>query len=279
MKFSENQNPEGFPENQNPEGNPVSFLRQAIWLFVGCLLGCAAVLPYLSRLQGDTLKEVAEAQGMSLETLVAIAVAQQVVLLLVTITLGLLATRKIGIRLPVFDALARREPIFPHFERFWKPAVMWGGGLGAVVLGLTFAFEPHMPENFLALQEEMIWWEGLLASFYGGFNEEVLTRLFLLGVIAFVLKFFFARSAQEPPVAIFWAANVFAALAFGALHLGPVAGVIDITPVVIVYALLLNGILGLSFGWLFWKFGLAAAMLAHFSTDIVLHVLPHLFGG
>ena len=102
-------------------------------------------------------------------------------------------------------------------------------------------------------------------------------RLFLLSLVALLVKFLFARKAPVLPRWIFWFANVFAALAFGALHLGPVAGLIEITWVVVFYALLLNGILGLSFGWLFLKYGLASAMLAHFSTDIVLHVIPHLF--
>ena len=41
-------------------------------------------------------------------------------------------------------------------------------------------------------------------------------------------------------------------------------------------ALLLNGIGGIVFGWLYWKRGLLAAMLAHFSADIVLHVVTPL---
>jgi hypothetical protein len=38
----------------------------------------------------------------------------------------------------------------------------------------------------------------------------------------------------------------------------------------------LNGLLGVGFGWLYWKYGLESAMLGHFSADIVLHVLPPL---
>jgi membrane protease YdiL (CAAX protease family) len=47
---------------------------------------------------------------------------------------------------------------------------------------------------------------------------------------------------------------------------------------VIVRALLLNGIGGIVFGWLYWKRGLLAAMLAHFSADVVLHVVVPLLG-
>ena len=35
----------------------------------------------------------------------------------------------------------------------------------------------------------------------------------------------------------------------------------------------MNGIPGVAFGWLYWQRGLEAAMVAHFSADLVLHVL------
>ena len=38
-----------------------------------------------------------------------------------------------------------------------------------------------------------------------------------------------------------------------------------------------NGTPGLVFGWLYWRRGLIAAMLAHFGLDLVLKVLIPLF--
>jgi membrane protease YdiL (CAAX protease family) len=38
----------------------------------------------------------------------------------------------------------------------------------------------------------------------------------------------------------------------------------------------LNGLGGLAFGWLYWKRGLESAIMAHFSADIVLHVITPL---
>ena len=63
------------------------------------------------------------------------------------------------------------------------------------------------------------------------------------------------------------------ALLFGAGHLPTTATLMPLTPLVITRALLLNGLGGIVFGWLYWKRGLLAAMLAHFSADIVLHVI------
>jgi membrane protease YdiL (CAAX protease family) len=46
-----------------------------------------------------------------------------------------------------------------------------------------------------------------------------------------------------------------------------------ITPIVVIRAIVLNGILGILYGWLYWHRGLESAMITHFSTDIMLHVL------
>ena len=64
-----------------------------------------------------------------------------------------------------------------------------------------------------------------------------------------------------------------AALLFGLSHLPTAFGVVPLTPVVWTYAIVLNGICGMVFGWLYWRKGLEAAMVAHFLVDIVLHVI------
>ena len=67
-----------------------------------------------------------------------------------------------------------------------------------------------------------------------------------------------------------------AAVVFGLGHLPATAALLPLTPAVIARAVVLNGIPGVVFGWLFWRRGLEAAMVAHFGADLVLHVL---FGG
>ncbi|MBN2313418.1 MAG: CPBP family intramembrane metalloprotease [Sedimentisphaerales bacterium] len=61
---------------------------------------------------------------------------------------------------------------------------------------------------------------------------------------------------------------------FGLGHLPMTARFTEITPLVVLRAIILNGIAGITFGWLYWKKGLESAMISHFTTDIVLHVLP-----
>ena len=51
------------------------------------------------------------------------------------------------------------------------------------------------------------------------------------------------------------------------------ATLVPLTMLVISRALLLNGLLGIAFGYLYRKRGLEAAMISHFSADLILHVL------
>jgi hypothetical protein len=56
-------------------------------------------------------------------------------------------------------------------------------------------------------------------------------------------------------------------------HLPATAALVKVTPLLIGRAILLNGIVGVAAGYLFVRYGLEAAMLAHFAADLVLHGL------
>ena len=81
---------------------------------------------------------------------------------------------------------------------------------------------------------------------------------------------------DQPSTALVWAANGAAALIFGLGHLPLAASLAPLTAMMVVRTLIMNGIAGLAFGWVYWRHGLVAAMVAHASTDVVLHVLSRL---
>ncbi len=76
-----------------------------------------------------------------------------------------------------------------------------------------------------------------------------------------------------PTLAVLWIANVLAAVLFGLGHLPATAALVPLTPLVVVRAVVLNGIVGIGFGYLYFKRGLESAMISHFSADLILHVL------
>jgi hypothetical protein len=115
---------------------------------------------------------------------------------------------------------------------------------------------------------------GFLAALSAGINEETLYHLFGLSLLAWLGGLFLHDSDGRPKPIVFWTANVLFALAFGAAHLPAQTAIgLPLNSLVVVATLVLNGIGGLLFGWLFWKFGLESAMLGHILADILRHSL------
>lgn len=110
----------------------------------------------------------------------------------------------------------------------------------------------------------------LLASVtYGAVIEEVLLRLFLMSLIAFLLYKLSGKKDGKPGTAVFVLANIIAALLFAAGHLPVTFTLLGDSPLIIFRCFLLNGGLGLLFGYLYRKHGLRYAMIAHGGCHIM----------
>ena len=70
-----------------------------------------------------------------------------------------------------------------------------------------------------------------------------------------------------------WIAILGAALLFGLGHLPATMAATPFSTTVLARAILLNGIYGVLFGYLYWKRGLESSMTAHFTSDVLVHVI------
>ena len=112
---------------------------------------------------------------------------------------------------------------------------------------------------------------------YGAVIEEVMLRLFMMSLAAFVLHLLFERRRDSVSAAVLVAANVVSALLFAAGHLPANEMMFGLTPMIVIRCLLLNGVFGLAFGWLYRKFGLRYAMIAHGGCHVVSKLIWILF--
>ena len=195
--------------------------------------------------------------------------------------LGLFLATRIGTGLPFLEGWAKKEPIWDRFGGVVKQSVAIGVLTALVIMVLAMVvFSPLMQaelsEAGIVIPEERLPppWQGFLASFYGGITEEVQMRLFVMTLVAAIGGLVFKDEDGRPEKSVLWFAIVTAAVIFGIGHLPSMAAMgIPITPLVITRAVILNGIGGVMFGWLYMKSGLESAMIAHFSADIVVHVI------
>jgi len=122
----------------------------------------------------------------------------------------------------------------------------------------------------------------ILVSISAGIGEEIAFRGFVFGLWGLLLSWLFKRFNGR--AAALWIANLAAALVFGASHFLTVLGLTgaaslaELSPVLMVEILLLNGVIGLVAGHRYMKDGLVAAVGVHFWTDTVFHVAWGLAG-
>lgn len=112
---------------------------------------------------------------------------------------------------------------------------------------------------------------------YGAVIEEVMLRLFTLSLVAFILHFIFERSRGEVSEKILICANIVCALLFAVGHLPGTFIILGSSPMIIFRCILLNGAGGLIFGYLYRKYGLRYAMIAHGGCHIVSKLIWILF--
>lgn len=111
----------------------------------------------------------------------------------------------------------------------------------------------------------------------GGVVEEVILRLFFMSLVAFVLNKLFGKKNDKIAIWILVVSNIVAALLFAAGHLPATITTIGLSPIIIFRCFLLNGGVGLLFGYLYRKYGLRYAMIAHGGCHIVSKLIWILF--
>ena len=187
---------------------------------------------------------------------------------------------RVGLGAPILDSVSRGESASGKIRAILTISIGLGVLAALLIIGVDLLLQPALLKelgdsaNTLNLENvHPAAWKGFLASFYGGIAEEILLRLLVMSFFAWLGRFVSKTQEGKPTSAVFWIANILAAVLFGLGHLPATATILPLTPLVVTRAILLNGIGGVIFGWLYWKRGLEAAMVSHFSADIVLHVL------
>ena len=104
---------------------------------------------------------------------------------------------------------------------------------------------------------------------YAAVIEEVMCRLLAMSLAAFLLHRLFEKNKEMPSTFVLISANLISAMLFAAGHLPVTVMMIGTSPLIIFRCFLLNGGLGLVFGWLYRRWGLRYAMIAHGGCHVV----------
>ena len=111
----------------------------------------------------------------------------------------------------------------------------------------------------------------------GGIIEEVMLRLFFMSLLVFISSKLFYKNKKEITTKIYVIANITSTLIFAAGHIPATMAMTTLTPIIIVRCFLFNGGLGLGFGYLYRKYGLGYAMIAHGFAHLISDILMIIF--
>ena len=245
-------------------------------LWIASVVALFLVLPYAFAM----IPVDVNAKLPPLYILVPLQVLQSAIFLGLLTLAGLFFANRTGLGAPIIEAWLDGENVWGRLKPVLLPSILVGIIGTLVILGLeVLVFQPAMNrESPAAAAALSLWyqppaWMGLLASFFGGIAEEIQVRLFALSLLVWLASFIFKTPEGRPSATAFWVANLLAAVLFGLGHLPLTSMLAPLTPLIVTRAVVLNGLLGLAFGYLYWKRGLQSAMIAHFSADLLLHVV------
>jgi len=201
--------------------------------------------------------------------------------------IGLYLATRTGLGLPFIEGLFPKSEHWINFKRVLLISII--AGVVTVVLVVVIdqlIFSPTVLEELTAqgmdpTKQESIhpeWWQSLLASLYGGITEEIQLRLFLLTLLAWLASRVWRGKDGRPDLGVLWTATIVSSIIFGLGHLPMLTANLksmglSITPILIASTITTNGLGGIILGWLYWARGLESAMIAHFTADIVLHMI------
>lgn len=239
-----------------------------IFMILMCIIGGYFTTIYSINLLDQKMIDDVIKQAGSKEIVIVVSVIQVTLYAVILGAIGLVLSNKIG--------------LWKKIEKN-KNAII--GVITISIVGglLMSVFDRYVFGNFinpvLHSYDNKPSLEYIISSLtYGAVFEEILFRLFLMSLLSWIISKIFYRKEKEIPIKVFIIANVISALSFALLHIPATIqtfGYID--GLLLFRCLLMNGLFGLSFGWLYRKYGIGYSMLAHFGAHLISKLIWLLF--
>lgn len=200
-----------------------------------------------------------------------------IALLAIASAVGVALAHHVGLHSLIADRAASGAPILRRLRPQVVPALAAGLAGALVITLLDYAFLAFRGE---ALQGGIPTYPIpvlVVGLFYGGITEEILLRWGLMSFLAW-LGWRISRRRDAPGDAVMWGAIVLSAVLFGMGHLPALAAAATLTIELVLRTILLNALIGVVCGWIFWRRSLEAGMVAHAATHVGFFIFIPLLG-
>jgi membrane protease YdiL (CAAX protease family) len=197
---------------------------------------------------------------------------QPAVILTIAVLAGTWLAERVGLHSPAAEAAARGNGIVEKLKPQIVPGVVAGLASGVAIVLCWVVAKPFLPPEFVSRAQEFNKFLPAVVRFlYGGLTEELLLRWGVMTFLVWSAWRLLQKGEGKPRPVYFVAAIVISAVVFGMGHL-PLASMLagGLTVPTVIYVVTGNSIFGLVAGFLYWKKGLEAAMIAHAGAHLVL---------
>ena len=149
----------------------------------------------------------------------------------------------------------------------------------AVIIGISLLVLREVTEPFLPAEIKPYGFRGVLGGFAVSVGAAVAEEVwFRLGLMTFLIWCVTkANKGKQPKDTLIWSIIVLSAVVFAAAHIPQLVSYGAASPFAIGGTMFGNTLVGVFFGWSYWRKGIMAAIIGHLTVDIVLHLVPAMF--
>lgn len=201
-----------------------------------------------------------------------LSLVQPGLILALAVFVGVALAHRVGLSAPFAEALATHGDIWPALKRQIPAGIIGGLAGGASLVFVSLLFRPFLSFETLDRIDKL----GKVLPMptrllYGGITEEVLLRWGFMTLLVWLVWRLLQRKTPGPTRVSFISAILLSSVIFGTGHL-PLAFFLipHVTSALILYVIIVNSVFGLIAGYLYWKKGLEAAVLAHMLAHLVI---------
>ena len=201
-----------------------------------------------------------------------VSVIQPAIITTLAVVVGVWLSTSVGLHSPAAEAAANGEPFLSRLKPQILPGIIAGLLSGVAIVTSWVVAKPFLSAEFVARAQDFNKFMPHITRFlYGGFTEELLLRWGVMTFLIWAPWRLFQKGQGRPRTGYFVGAILISAVLFGIGHL-PIASMLagGLTAPLVIYVITANAIFGIVAGFLYWKKGLEAAMIAHISAHLVL---------
>jgi Type II CAAX prenyl endopeptidase Rce1-like len=240
------------------------------------IAGMAGVLSFLLVDLSALLANLPDVAGANIPfplfVLKLLSTIQTTVLLSIAALVGVALAHRVGLSSPAAEALAGGGNLVAALKPQIVPGLI-GGLAGGVAIPLAWLlWKPSLPPTFVTRAEQL----NRVLPFptrllYGGITEELLLRWGVMTFLVWLAWRLLQKGKGKPRAVWFVSAIIVSSIVFGLGHLPLVRALaVSFTVAIVGYIVVANALFGFIAGFLYWKRGLEAAIIAHMLAHVVI---------